>query len=82
MAAWGCARLGFVARQVAGHSEEVAQTPITWRRQRVADGQARDEIDKQEAACQAMNGMSSSGMVTKGRIMSRSSCSRMWQWYM
>jgi hypothetical protein len=31
---------------------------------------------------QAMNGMSSAGMVTKGRIMSRSSCSRMWQWYM
>jgi hypothetical protein len=33
-------------------------------------------------ALQAMNGMSSAGMVTKGRIMSRSSCSRMWQWYM
>ena len=30
----------------------------------------------------AMKGMSSAGMVTKGRIMSRSSCSRMWQWYM
>ena len=29
-----------------------------------------------------MNGMSSGGMTTKGRIMSRSSCSRMWQWYM
>ena len=33
-------------------------------------------------AAQAMNGMSSVGIVTKGRIMSRSSCSRMWQWYM
>jgi hypothetical protein len=32
--------------------------------------------------CQAMNGMSSGAIVTKGRIMSRSSCSRMWQWYM
>src|SRR6266540_5843484 len=31
---------------------------------------------------QLMKGMSSAGMVTKGRIMSRSSCSRMWQWYM
>jgi uncharacterized membrane protein YjdF len=31
---------------------------------------------------QAMNGMSSGAIVTKGRIMSRSSCSRMWQWYM
>jgi hypothetical protein len=31
---------------------------------------------------QAMKGMSSMGIVTKGRIMSRSSCSRMWQWYM
>ena len=29
-----------------------------------------------------MNRMSSGGIVTKGRIMSRSSCSRMWQWYM
>ncbi len=38
------------------------------------------EVEKD--ACQAMNGMSSAGMVTKGRIMSRSSCSRMWQWYM
>jgi hypothetical protein len=28
-----------------------------------------------------MNGMSSLGIVTKGRIMSRSSCSRMWQRY-
>ena len=73
---------GFVARQVAGHSDEVAQAPVTCRRHRVADGQARDEIDKQEAAGQSMNGMSSAGMVTNGRIMSRSSCSRMWQWYM
>jgi hypothetical protein len=31
---------------------------------------------------QAMKCMSSAGIVTKGRIMSRSSCSRMWQWYM
>ena len=31
---------------------------------------------------QAMNGMSSGAIVTNGRIMSRSSCSRMWQWYM
>jgi hypothetical protein len=30
----------------------------------------------------AMKGISSGGIVTKGRIMSRSSCSRMWQWYM
>ncbi len=29
-----------------------------------------------------MNGMSSGAIVTNGRIMSRSSCSRMWQWYM
>src|SRR6476646_8849800 len=29
-----------------------------------------------------MNGSSSIGMITIGRIMSRSSCSRMWQWYM
>ena len=34
------------------------------------------------AARQAMNGISSAGMITIGRIMSRSSCSRMWQWYM
>jgi hypothetical protein len=34
------------------------------------------------AGFQAMNGMSSFGIVTNGRIMSRSSCSRMWQWYM
>ena len=33
-------------------------------------------------AGQAMKGMSWAGVVTKGRIMSRSSCSRMWQWYM
>lgn len=26
-----------------------------------------------------MKGMSSAGITTKGRIMSRSSCSRMWQ---
>jgi hypothetical protein len=31
---------------------------------------------------QAMKGMSSGGIVMNGRIMSRSSCSRMWQWYM
>src|SRR6476620_8647391 len=31
---------------------------------------------------QAMNGISSGAIVTNGRIMSRSSCSRMWQWYM
>ena len=29
-----------------------------------------------------MKGISSAGIVTNGRIMSRSSCSRMWQWYM
>ena len=29
-----------------------------------------------------MNGISSAGIDTNGRIMSRSSCSRMWQWYM
>src|SRR6266550_693869 len=29
-----------------------------------------------------MNGISSGGITTNGRIMSRSSCSRMWQWYM
>ncbi len=28
-----------------------------------------------------MNGISSGGITTKGRIMSWSSCSRMWQWY-
>ena len=33
-------------------------------------------------AGQVMNGMSCAGMMTMGRIMSRSSCSRMWQWYM
>src|SRR5262249_38052316 len=33
-----------------------------------------------EAAHQSMNAISAAGMVTKGRIMSRSSCSRMWQW--
>jgi hypothetical protein len=31
---------------------------------------------------QAMNGMSSGAIVTKGGIMSRSSCLRMWQRYM
>ena len=31
---------------------------------------------------QLMKGMSCAGMMTMGRIMSRSSCSRMWQWYM
>lgn len=31
---------------------------------------------------QLMKGISSAGMTTIGRIMSRSSCSRMWQWYM
>jgi hypothetical protein len=30
---------------------------------------------------QLMKGMSCAGMMTIGRIMSRSSCSRMWQWY-
>jgi hypothetical protein len=33
-------------------------------------------------ACMSMNGISSAGITTNGRIMSWSSCSRMWQWYM
>src|SRR5215813_5348094 len=44
-------------------------------------GPGRDH-DTRTCGRQPMNGMSSAGMVTKGRIMSRSSCSRMWQWYM
>ena len=38
--------------------------------------------DRSLGAGQVMNGRSSAGMMTMGRIMSRSSCSRMWQWYM
>jgi hypothetical protein len=37
---------------------------------------------ERRGAAQLMNAMSSAGMVTNGRIMSRSSCSSMWQWYM
>jgi hypothetical protein len=44
--------------------------------------QSRGDRPPRPVARQAMKGMSSAGMVTKGRIMSRSSCSRMWQWYM
>jgi hypothetical protein len=51
------------------------------------DGRAPPRFATQSADCslgaaQVMNGMSSAGMMTIGRIMSRSSCSRMWQWYM
>jgi hypothetical protein len=38
--------------------------------------------DRSLGAGQVMKAMSCAGMMTMGRIMSRSSCSRMWQWYM
>ena len=51
--------------------------------QRCADPAVRAQLTEARSFGQwSMNGMSSPGIVTNGRIMSRSSCSRMWQWYM
>ena len=59
----------------------------------IAAGELGEELDgaalseylhptRSLGAGQVMNGRSCAGMMTMGRIMSRSSCSRMWQWYM
>jgi hypothetical protein len=52
------------------------------RRRRAPPRFATQPADRSLGAGQVMNGRSSAGMMTMGRIMSRSSCSRMWQWYM
>ena len=52
------------------------------RRRRAPPRFATQPADRSLGAGQVMNGKSSAGMMTMGRIMSRSSCSRMWQWYM
>ena len=49
---------------------------------RVSDSSLFQRSERRALIGRYMNGISSAGMTTKGRIMSWSSCSRMWQWYM
>jgi hypothetical protein len=68
---------------LAGERDEAAFAAV--RREERASSRARAGRPvsiQSEAKDHAMNGMRSVVIVTKGRIMSRSSCSRMWQWYM
>ncbi len=70
--------LGQVAVQTVDHANPMQQIlerrgRATWR---------GEERPGRRSSLQGMKRMSSGGMTTTGRIMSRSSCSRMWQWYM